>query len=340
MVVYSDDPSASLDLISPASWALREVRGEWRGRSAGGCRNYPSWVMNPLYSLRAPRDTQCEVFLRQPEKPPLPAADGAYGTTDPTYDGVGFYVTRDDGELNLEDVEAQSGFERAQEVSGHCDLRANQVRATRRRPLSPNHAPSHSRLTPPLPLRAPHQEYLLIPMTYKRKVQLAYEIELYSDVDVQLTLLSPAQARRRRPLRHRRPLRPPLPHPLRPPPRAVRDAPPRPPPLPPQADSRRLHSVRHEAAVTVQRAFVCKRFRKLLRARDYERAKQLVIDWFSKPSRDTDEGYLDINLALNALESAFIQLTGKPDAKGHFFPRMRKRLEARGHKVADYDVCL
>ena len=74
LVVYSDDPSASLDLISPASWALREVRGEWRGRSAGGCRNYPSWVMNPLYSLRAPRDTQCEVFLRQPEKPPLPAA--------------------------------------------------------------------------------------------------------------------------------------------------------------------------------------------------------------------------------------------------------------------------
>ena len=155
LVVYSDDPNASLDLISPASWALREVRGEWRGRSAGGCRNYPSWVMNPLYSLRAPRDTQCEVFLRQPEKPPLPAADGAYGTTDPTYDGVGFYVTRDDGELNLEDVEAQSGFERAQEVSGHCDLRANQVRAARRRPLSPNRlrspiarARSHSRLTP------------------------------------------------------------------------------------------------------------------------------------------------------------------------------------------------
>ena len=63
-------------------------------------------------------------------------------------------------------------------------------------------------------------------MTYKRKVQLAYEIELYSDVDVQLTLLSPAQARRRS-LRHRRPLSPPLLRPLRPPPRAVRDAPPR-----------------------------------------------------------------------------------------------------------------
>ena len=50
--------------------------------------------------------------------------------------------------------------------------------------------------------------------------------------------------------------------------------------------------------------------------------------------------YLDINIALNALESAFIQLTGKAAAKGAFFPRMRKRLEARGHKTADYDVCL
>ena len=32
--------------------------------------------------------------------------------------------------------------------------------------------------------------------------------------------------------------------------------------------------------------------------------------------RDNDEGYLDINLALNALESAFIQLTGKAEQKG------------------------
>ena len=203
-------------------------------------------------------------------------------------------------------------------MSGHCYLRANQVRAT---PASaphlpipvPSPVPRAVSLPPYLPLAPQSQEYLLILMTYKRKVQLAYEIELYSDVDVQLTLLSPAQAPPPAPP-------PPSAPPLRPPPRAVRDAPPH-PPLHHlrEADSRRLHSVRHEAAVTVQRAFVCKRFRKLLRARDYERAKQLVIDWFSKPSRDTDEGYLDINLALNALESAFIQLTGKPDAKGHFF---------------------
>ena len=66
----------------------------------------------------------------------------------------------------------------------------------------------------------------------------------------------------------------------------------------------------------------------------------MMEDWFRQPVRDNDEGYLDINLALNALESAYIQLTGKADSKGKFFPQMRERLRARGHKVADYDVCL
>ena len=58
------------------------------------------------------------------------------------------------------------------------------------------------------------------------------------------------------------------------------------------------------------------------------------------PSLPPPRRYADINLALNALESAFIQLTGKAEAKGQFFPQMRKRIAARGHKVADYEVCL
>ena len=42
----------------------------------------------------------------------------------------------------------------------------------------------------------------------------------------------------------------------------------------------------------------------------------MMDEWFRQPVRDNDEGYLDINLALNSLESAFIQLTGRADAKG------------------------
>ena len=83
-------------------------------------------------------------------------------------------------------------------------------------------------------------------------------------------------------------------------------------------------------------------WRSLLRQRppDRTRAQKLIVTHFSRPVRDNDEGYLDINLALNALESAYIQLTGKADAKGKFFPQMRERLRQRGHKIADYDVCL
>ena len=76
------------------------------------------------------------------------------------------------------------------------------------------------------------------------------------------------------------------------------------------------------------------------RAGNDDEARALMQEWFRKPKRDNDEGYLDINLALNALETAFIQLTGKAGAKGQFFPQMRTRIAARGHKVADYEVCL
>jgi hypothetical protein len=47
----------------------------------------------------------------------------------------------------------------------------------------------------------------------------------------------------------------------------------------------------------------------------------------------------DVNHAINALEAAFIQLTGETDAHGKYFKRMRQRLEDRGIKVADYDMC-
>ena len=108
------------------------------------------------------------------------------------------------------------------------------------------------------------------------------------------------------------------------------------------ADDRREEIVRHEAARTITRYLLVNRCWGFMRQHppDRERARAFILEYFKKPVRDNDEGYLDINLALNALESAFIQLTGKAEAKGQFFPQMRKRIAARGHKVADYEVCL
>ena len=53
------------------------------------------------------------------------------------------------------------------------------------------------------------------------------------------------------------------------------------------------------------RWLIVSRIWKLLRARppDKSRARKLIVTFFLRPVRDNDEGYLDINLALNALES-------------------------------------
>ena len=119
------------------------------------------------------------------------------------------------------------------------------------------------------------------------------------------------------------------------------------------ADVRREEVVRHEAARTITRMLLVNRMWSFLRQSppDREAARQFMYTWFRKPVRaargshthcsaadgriqppgptdrlalcapspqvrDNDEGYLDINLALNALESAYIQLTGKSEAKG------------------------
>ena len=94
------------------------------------------------------------------------------------------------------------------------------------------------------------------------------------------------------------------------------------------------------AASLIAKTYARKKVRRAIRARRDNEARALMQEWFRKPKRDNDEGYLDLNLALNALESAFIQLTGQLDKKGRFFERMRGRLAERGHSIADYDVCL
>jgi hypothetical protein len=263
VVVYTDDEAATLRPLPDTSWHHTAAKGEWAGKSAGGSRNNPSWVRNPLYSVRSSRDALVHIFLRQPNRPDPPAG-GAY-------EGIGFYVAQDDASLELRDVVCESGFRRKEEVHAELRLEAG-------------------------------KEYLLIPMTYKKGVQSAFDLELFSDQPLAFAKLTE-----------------------------------------PEADSRRREQLEDEAARTIIQYWVRARIRRALRhggGKGREEARALMQDFFRMPSRNCDEGYVDINLALNALESAFISLTGNGDAKGSFFPRMRERLKERNHKVADYDVCL
>ena len=78
----------------------------------------------------------------------LIASNGLYVSGGrPLREGIGFYVTVDDGSLSLEDVRCQSGFRQAIETAKPFRLEAD---------------------TP----------YLLIPMTYKKGVEMPYDIEV------------------------------------------------------------------------------------------------------------------------------------------------------------------
>jgi len=264
--VYTDDPDAQLSPLPATTWQARgPIKGEWRGRGSGGCRNYPSWVLNPIYQIKASRECELQVFLRQR----LPGGGALPEEAEP--EGIGFYVMRDDGELSLEDIVTQGGFVRAEEVHGALRLPADQ----------------------------PH---LLMPAPYRKGAHLEFDLQLYSAQPIDVRALGA-----------------------------------------PEADARRRHAVEQEAALVITHALARKQVWRQVRkgtAESRQLAKEMMKEWFSQPQRDNDEGYADINLALNALESAFIQLTGKAEAKGQFFPQMRKRIAARGHKVADYEVCL
>lgn len=262
LVVFTDDERASLYPLPAAGWQQQQLSGEWRGRSAAGSRNSASWVYNPLYSLRCSRDSALHAFLRQPTQQPTQPAEA------PRYAGVGMYVTLDDEELSLDDVVAESGFRMKEEVHTEVRLVAD-------------------------------KDYILIPMTYNKGVEMGFELELFSEQPIHVAKLSESEANRRR-----------------------------------------SDEVKRAAAATIQRAWALKHLRAELRKGDQARAASIAEDWFRRPSRDNDEGYGDINQALDVLEAAFIQLTGKAEAKGSFFPKMRERLATRGHKIADYDVCL
>jgi hypothetical protein len=59
-------------------WRVQSLQGEWRGPTAGGCKNYGSWVANPQFALYVEAPTAVVIVLCQTEKN--------------NYHGIGFYV--------------------------------------------------------------------------------------------------------------------------------------------------------------------------------------------------------------------------------------------------------
>lgn len=135
--VYSDQQVVLEDV---KEWTAKTIQGEWRGRSAGGCRNTQAWVANPMYWLSAPEPgggggDQCVVHgfisqpprsLRAPEPHDTPAhapADAESGQP-PGLEGIGFYVLPDTDDLGTTPPAVNSGYYTAEEVGAEFSLKA------------------------------------------------------------------------------------------------------------------------------------------------------------------------------------------------------------------------
>lgn len=47
------------------NWSHTFIRGEWKGESAGGCGNFPTWKNNPQYGFRLPQADEVFITLMQ-----------------------------------------------------------------------------------------------------------------------------------------------------------------------------------------------------------------------------------------------------------------------------------
>jgi len=61
-------------------WKWVTGKGEWRGKSAGGCRNYLTCINNPQFLLRTRKATTATILLSQ--------------VAEESFDAMGFYILR------------------------------------------------------------------------------------------------------------------------------------------------------------------------------------------------------------------------------------------------------
>lgn len=83
LIVLTDGPITIKSLDSPK---YLEIEGEWKGESAVGCINHPSWRYNPQYSLKTNGNVQIQLQKIK--------------ENDDTV--IGFYVLKSSGSRQLE----------------------------------------------------------------------------------------------------------------------------------------------------------------------------------------------------------------------------------------------
>jgi hypothetical protein len=120
LIAYYDDDAAAADANSDVTLQpLTEKTdnrwlGEWRGASAGGCMNEPSWPMNPHYLLYVSDTKPTPLTAVLAQRVPVSADEESL-------EAIGFYVTKSDGFYpsisGVHDIVGKADFEKNRDVS-------------------------------------------------------------------------------------------------------------------------------------------------------------------------------------------------------------------------------
>jgi len=94
----------NLSTLSDTMWHSVTTRGEWKGKSAGGCKNYDSWTNNPQFILTISTKSTISIVLIQSKKT--------------NFHGIGVYV-RDE---STKRIIGKSKFVSALEASSVIEL--------------------------------------------------------------------------------------------------------------------------------------------------------------------------------------------------------------------------
>jgi Calpain large subunit, domain III len=135
-------------------WKYVSVRGEWSGKSAGGCRNFQTCPDNAQYLLKVRKQGDVTILLSQSLKK--------------RFDAIGFYVVQTSDSSNKlraiksADIVCKTEFARPTEAV----IRFNFL---------------------------PRQKYVIVPCTFDRGQESQFKLEVFSETDVKMHVLKDPQ---------------------------------------------------------------------------------------------------------------------------------------------------
>jgi hypothetical protein len=89
LTIHSGADINVVRVLERERWSQQIVPGEWKGASAGGCKNHSTFSQNPQFSLSFQERQLVQIILRQEQNEKVPAPNNL--------GAIGFYVKSKDG---------------------------------------------------------------------------------------------------------------------------------------------------------------------------------------------------------------------------------------------------